>query len=143
MGAKGQGLSRRDLTYEPSPLTDRFARNELLNDFALGGEQSEAAEALLAELAGRGVDTAVVVLPVTRDYLDLHPEGRRQHADFLAAAERLATEADATFIDLHDLAPDDRWFADTHHLNETGAEALSAALPDLLGPGFATGDRCP
>ena len=49
----------------------------------------------------------------------------------------------AEFIDLHDLAPDDSWFADTHHLNATGAEALSTALPELLPEDFAIGDRCP
>ncbi len=142
LGPDGQGLSRRELTYLPSPLTERFAQNELLNDFHLGGEQTEAAEDLLAGLADRDVDTAVVVLPVTQDYVDLHPGGAAQFEEFLALAERLAAENGAEFIDLHDLAPDDSWFADTHHLNATGSEGLSAALPDLLPDGFATGDRC-
>ena len=142
LGPDGEGLSRRDLQYEASPLTARFAQNELLNDFHLGGEQTEAAEDLLAGLADRDVDTAVVVLPVTRDYIDLHPGGAAQYDEFLALAERIATENGAEFIDLHDLAPDDSWFADTHHLNATGSEALSRALPDLLGPDFASGDRC-
>jgi hypothetical protein len=57
-------------------------------------------------------------------------------------AERIATENGAEFIDLHDLAPDDPWFADTHHLNATGSTELSQALPDLLGPDFASGTRC-
>lgn len=142
LGPAGQGLSRQDLIYQPSPLTERFAQNELLNDFHLGGEQTEAAAALLDGLAEREVDTALVVLPVTEDYVDLHPGGVAQHEEFLALVERIADEHGAEFIDLHDLAPDDSWFADTHHLNATGAEALSTALPGLLPEGFATGDRC-
>jgi hypothetical protein len=142
LGPDGEGLSRRDLHYEPSPLTERFAQNELLNDFHLGGDQTEAAQDLLAELADRDVDTAVVVLPVTQDYVELHPGGAAQYEEFLALAERIATENGAEFIDLHDLAPDDSWFADTHHLNATGSAELSAALPALLGPDFARGERC-
>lgn len=142
LGPGGQGLSRQDLLYTPSPLTERFAQNELLNDFHLGGEQTEAAEELLDGLADRDVDTAMVVLPVTEDYVDLHPGGATQFEEFLALVERIAAEHGAEFIDLHDLAPDDSWFADTHHLNATGAEGLSTALPGLLPEGFATGDRC-
>ena len=142
LGPQGEGLSRQELTYEPSPLTERFAQNELLNDFHLGGEQTEAAEDLLAGLADREVDTAVVVLPVTEDYVDLHPGGAAQYEEFLALVERIAADNGAEFIDLHDLAPDDSWFADTHHLNATGAEALSTALPGLLPEDFAVGDRC-
>jgi hypothetical protein len=142
LGPQGEGLSRRDLHYVPSPVTDRFAQNELLNDFHLGGDQSAATERLLRGLVDRGVDTAVVVLPVTDDYVALHPGGRAQFDQFLDLAEQLATEAGAQFVDLHDLAPGDQWFADTHHLNAVGAEHLSRALPDLLGPDFGTGTRC-
>jgi len=142
LGPEGQGLSRRELSYTPSPLTDRFAQNELLNDFHLGGAQTEATEDLLDGLADRDVDTAMVVLPVTRDYIDLHPGGEAQYEEFLALVEGIAAEHGAEFIDLHDLAPDDSWFADTHHLNATGSEALSTALPALLPEGFAAGDRC-
>ncbi len=142
LGPDGQGLSRQELTYAPSPITERFAQNELLNDFHLGGAQTEATEDLLAGLADRDVDTAVVVLPVTQDFVDLHPGGAAQHEEFLALVERLAEEHGAEFLDLHDLAPDDSWFADTHHLNRTGSEALSGALPGLLPEGFAAGERC-
>lgn len=142
LGPEGQGLSRQDLRYEPSPLTERFAQSELLNDFHLGGAQAEAATGLLEGLADRGVDTAVVVLPVTEDYVALHPGGEAQYEEFLALAQRIAGEAGAEFIDLHDRAPDDSWFADTHHVNETGAGELSRALPGLLGLEFGVGDRC-
>lgn len=142
LGAQGQGLSRRDLRYEPSPLTERFAANELLNDFHLGGSQAEAARDLVEGLVDRGVDTTVVAMPVTQDYIDLHPGGEEQFRAFLDLAEQIAVESGAGFLDLHDAAPSDRWFADTHHLNGVGARHLSRALPDLLGPDFASGDRC-
>lgn len=142
LGPDGEGLSRRDLRYEPSPLTDRFARSQLLNDFAIGGRQAEALADLVRELTERGVDVAVVALPVTDDYVDAHPDGAASHDEFLAVAEAVATDAGARFVDLHDRAPGDQWFADTHHLNATGAEALSALLPERLGPDFAAGDRC-
>lgn len=142
IGPEGQGLSRRDLRYEPSPITERFAQGELLNDFHLGGEQADALSRLLDDLADRGIDTAVVALPVTEDYVDLHPAGAADHQAFLDLAEELTVASGARFVDLHDLAPDDSWFADTHHLNATGSAALTRALPAELGPAFATEPRC-
>ena len=142
IGPEGQGLSRRDLTYFPSPALTRIDQSQLLNDFHLGGEQTEAAEDLLGGLADRDIDTAVVVLPVTQDYIDAHPGGQAAFDEFLALAERIADDTGAEFVDLHDFVQDDELFADTHHLNGEGATQLSRALPDLLGPDFATGDRC-
>jgi lysophospholipase L1-like esterase len=131
----------------PSPATARFDQTELLNDFHLGGTQAAAAEELLAGLGDRGLDTAVVVLPVTQDYIDLHPEGAAQYEEFLALAEQIADETGATFLDLHDFFADqgadaDTFFADTHHLNGVGANRLSRALPDLLPTDFGSGSRC-
>ena len=142
IGPEGQGLSRRDLSYFPSPALTRIDQSQLLNDFHLGGEQTEAAEDLLGGLAERDIDTAVVVLPVTQDYIDAHPGGQAAFDEFLALAERIADDTGAEFVDLHDFVQDDELFADTHHLNGEGATQLSRALPDLLGPDFATGDRC-
>jgi hypothetical protein len=147
IGPQGQGLSRQDLSYVPSPVTNRFDQSELLNDFHLGGTQTEAADDLLAGLADRKIDTAVVVLPVTQDYIDLHPEGAVQYDEFLTLAQQIAEDNAATFLDLHDFFADqgeaaDTFFADTHHLNGMGANRLSRALPDLLPDDFATGERC-
>lgn len=142
LGPEGQGLSRRDLVYQPTPLTERFDRTELLNDFHLGGSQTDALRRLVEGLEDRGIDTAVVALPVTQDYIDLHPEGRDQFDQFLALAEQVSTDAGADFVDLHDFARSDEWFADTHHLNGEGSDHLSRALPGLLPDDFATGDRC-
>jgi hypothetical protein len=142
LGPDGQGLSRRDLQYTPSPVTDRFVTTELLNDFRLGGAQTEATRELLAGLDDRGVDTTVVVLPVTEDYVDRHPGGEAQFEEFLELSRQLADDTGATFIDLHDLAPDDSWFADTHHLNATGSEGLSRELAERLGADVPNGAGC-
>jgi lysophospholipase L1-like esterase len=84
---------------------------------------------------------------VTQDYIDLHPEGATQFDEFLALAEQIAEDTGATFLDLHDFFADqgeeaNTFFADTHHLNGSGANRLSRALPDLLPDDFAAGDRC-
>ena len=124
-------------------LLTRFARE--YGDvvyFRMGGEQTDAAEELLRELAERDIDTAVVVLPVTQDYVDAHPGGAADFDAFLDLAEQIAEDTGARFVDLHDLIGEDELFADTHHLNGRGATELSRALPDLLGPDFATGTRC-
>jgi hypothetical protein len=131
LDADGAGLSRRDLRFAPGPGSDTLLRTELLNDYALGGRQTAGLRELLADLDQRDVAVALVVLPVTDDYVDAHPEGGADHDRFLATVEELAAEADVPLLDLHDWARAGD-FADTHHLAGPAADRLSDELPDLL-----------
>jgi hypothetical protein len=142
IGPDGEGLSRRELTYVSAISLQRFAQTELLNDFRVGGRQTEAAGDLLQGLADRGVETVVVALPVTQDYVGLHPEGEADFQDFLTVAERVAGESGATFVDAHDWAASTEQFADTHHLNGEGALAFSADLPTLMTAAGAGAPTC-
>jgi hypothetical protein len=142
IGPSGEGLSRRELTYVSAVSLQRFAQTELLNDFHIGGRQTEAAEDLLRGLADRGVETVVVALPVTQDYIGLHPEGEADFRDFLTAAEQVAEASGATFVDAHDWAASTEQFADTHHLNGEGALAFSADLPALMAEAGAEAPTC-
>ncbi|MCB1017068.1 MAG: hypothetical protein KDB10_18410 [Acidimicrobiales bacterium] len=142
IGPDGEGLSRRDLRYTGSVSIQRFAQTELLNDFDLGGVQIAAAEGLVSELHERGVEVALVVLPITEDYVGLHPDGGADYQRFLVATQRLAERTGAVLVDAHAWAPGDASFADTHHLNGDGALAFSAALPGLLAEAGAPTPTC-
>jgi len=132
IGPRGEGLSRRDLTWTGSPALLRFVQAELLNDYETGGAQTRAARDLLTELVEDDRSVVLVALPVTADYVAQHPGGRADFDRFLTAAGDLAQESGAGFVDLHDWTTDETLFADTHHLNADGAEALSGELPGLL-----------
>ena len=87
------------------------------------------------------VDVVLVVLPVTADYQALHPNGRADVDDFVGRVRRAADQSGARLIDLH-TETNDGWFADTHHLNQTGADELSRRLPELLAEQGVEARRC-
>lgn len=141
LGADGQGLSRRDLRYTGSPTAQQFVREQLLNEYSTDGTQRQALERLVRDLQAGGVQVVLVVLPVTDDYVATHPHGETDMADFVEAVDRVAAGTGAHLVDARSLVTDTGSFADTHHLNARGAEALSASLPDLLPP--APDHGCP
>ena len=132
LGPAGQGLSRQDLVYSGSAVSQQLVVDQLLNDYAPSEDQADALRSLVEDLRDADIQVVLLLLPVTEDYLALHPAGT---ADFEAFAERvreIGVEADVEVVDAHDWAPGDEVFADTHHLNGVGADTFSRALPDLL-----------
>lgn len=144
LGPLGQGLSRRPLEYVPDdPVVTTFARDQLLADFHVGGEQLAAAHDLIADLDARGVDVVLVLPPVTDEFVGLHPQGEESFADYRAAVASLSSDTGAPVIDLTSYG-DDSWFADTHHLNARGSDAITRILTtELEAAGLPAGaDRC-
>src|SRR5262245_7245351 len=132
IGPLGQGLSRRNLEYVPDdPVVTAFARDQLLAGYHVGGPQLDAAHDLIGDLQHPGVDVVLVMPPVTDEFVGLHPHGEDSFAEYRAAVASLATDTDTPVIDLTDYR-DPSWFADTHHLNATGATAISAILTQQL-----------
>ncbi len=82
-----------------------------------------------------------MALPVTGEFLALHPGGIDDHAQFLDAMGSLAAELAVPWIDRH-AAAGPELFADTHHLNGDGAARLSADLPAALDAAGVDARRC-
>lgn len=142
LGPDGEGLSRRPLSYTGSLGLQRFAQTELLNDFRMGGIQIAEATALIDGLADRDVEVVLLVLPVTEDYITVHPDEGADFQRFLVTARRLAEDTGATLVEAQGWADSDEQFADTHHLNGEGALAFSADLPGLIADAGATTRAC-
>jgi lysophospholipase L1-like esterase len=146
LGADGEGLSRRALHYRHDVTTKAFTRQTLLGDWRLDRDQLDALGDLLGALRARGVATAVTVLPVTADYVGLHPGGAADAAAFRRAVADTAATAGAPVVDLFDEVPaglpDDGGFADTHHLNEAGQAWFSTTLPARLAPLVTARSAC-
>ncbi len=132
IGPDGEGLSRQELGYTGQPAVQRFVADQLLNDYSLGPEQLDAAEELLARLDRAGIEVVLVALPVTDDYIALHPNGEADYDEYRAAMALLADSAD---VDFHDLSEATDSFADTHHLNGVGSQELTEATAALPIPG--------
>lgn len=140
LGPDGEGRSRRDLRYTgPGSAGARFASSQLLADFAMADDPAaEVAELVEAIRSGSGrPSVAVLLLPTTDAFAELHPGGRDQQAAAEAAVVEGARRAGAPLLDLRTLELPDDAFADTHHLNGTGAAELSRSLarrlPEVAG----------
>jgi len=143
IGPTGEGLSRRSLRYRHDSATKAFTRDQLLAKFTIDDEQLRDTEAMLRELRDAGVDVAVVVLPVTQDYIALHPGAQADFDAFLEGTRSVAASAGVPFIDLHGTQTDETLFADTHHLNGDGQAWFSSTLPDQLeAAGVPVVQRC-
>jgi hypothetical protein len=142
IGPSGEGLSRRPLSYSGATGLQRLVQTELLNEFRMGGTQIAAATDLVERLIDREVEVVLLVLPVTEDYVTLHPDGGADFQRFLVTARRLAADTGATLVEAQGWATSDELFADTHHLNGEGALAFSADLPGLIADAGAATPAC-
>lgn len=139
IGPDGAGRSRRRSSYVPQNSAVRaFVQQQLLNDFTIDATTTESLIDLVQSIQAHD-DTAVVLvaLPVTDEFIGLHPRGAADFDEYLAVMRRVATATSVPFVDLHAGALPAH-FADTHHLNGVGATALSTALAARLrDPGVA------
>jgi hypothetical protein len=132
LGPAGQGLSRQDLVYEGSAVAQQLVVDQLLNDYAPSDDQADALRSLVGGLQDDGTQVVLLLLPVTEDYLALHPDGAADYDAFADTVQQIGDDAGVEVVDAHEWAPGDQVFADTHHLNGFGSEAFSTALPALL-----------
>jgi hypothetical protein len=142
LGPDGEGVSRRDLHYNGSPVTKAFLTGELLNDYVVGDDQVAAEGRLIDDLHDQGIDVVLALPPVSDDYRALHPGGPAAVDRFVTTAHQLADQHHAQFVDLTSTATPDQ-FADTHHLNGAGADAFTRALPERLAAAGVPVNPCP
>ncbi|GIU83429.1 MAG: hypothetical protein KatS3mg008_0204 [Acidimicrobiales bacterium] len=129
----GSGLTRRRLRWRPGGPVARLVQTEMLASWTLDPVELDSLSRLVTELRRRRVVPVLVVLPVTDEYLRLHPGGRADFRLFLDEIEELGREHDVTVLDFHSAEPATH-FADVHHLNEEGARSLTRNIARLLPP---------
>jgi hypothetical protein len=136
LGPDGEGRSRVDLE-DPGPTgpAARFAASQLLAGFDPGRDPAGRVAELLVRVGGGETDRRVVavLLPTTPGFAELHPGGRAQQDAAEDAVVEGARRAGVPLVDLRHLDLPEGSFADTHHLNGTGAAAASRALGRHLG----------
>lgn len=96
-------------------------------------------ERLLA-LKQRGVEIAVVAMPVPETHYVFYDNGRQDYQKFLDLVERLTRASDVPFwvADGATLIPDDGW-ADYFHVNAQGAHIVSEWLGEQVGEAVLQG----
>jgi hypothetical protein len=119
--------------YRSDEVVQAFFRREPLAGFTLSTKQLDALGRLAVWFREQGARVVLLDVPVTADYIDLHPAGA---ADYESYGQALAGLAGQAGVEL--LRPgiwDPSLFSDPLHLNGAGVERLTAELDAYLTQG--------
>lgn len=134
----GWDRSSSGATYDGSAGIVQFLRQGPLGNWRLGERELAQLREMLGALERAHVRTIVVSMPVTATYVGLHPRGRTDYDQAVAAMRAEAVAAGASFVD--EGVWETGWFSDPIHLNGRGAARLSAMLAtQVSGPGSSVG----
>ncbi|OAI47467.1 hypothetical protein AYO44_09555 [Planctomycetaceae bacterium SCGC AG-212-F19] len=103
-----------------------------LREYAVGGRDWHALNAILARCREHGIAAVLVGIPVTGDFR--HEVSPAINAAFLTAMDRACRTYGCRFVDCRDRLPDEGFF-DIHHMNDRGAGQFSRLLgAEILAP---------
>jgi hypothetical protein len=131
LGAMGKGLEYVAFdTYQLSDHKAAFIRDEIVNDFAIGGRQVDALRRGAAIVQGTGARLVLLEMPSTSEFHDMYPRRSADVDDARDLLRRTADELGVPFVATKDVPHD--WFADCVHLNGRGMAAWSEELRPLV-----------
>ncbi len=119
--------------YNPRPLDVTRTRERALNDYTLGGIETESLTRMVDELEAQGIEVIVVEMPyVAEDYLDMHPNGVVDYEAYRSAVADFTGTRGLPYIDLADYPWTTAEFYDFLHVNSSGIALVNAMLADGL-----------
>ena len=119
--------------YDTRTLDVTRTREGALNDFALGGIETEALQNLTDALEAQGIDVVIVEMPfLAEDYLPLHQNGAADYEAFHEAAVAFAESQALPYLDLTDYPWTKSEFYDFIHLNSSGIALINSMLAEQL-----------
>lgn len=106
-------------------------RGSLLHDFSIGDQHAADFEYTMAALADRGIELVVVLLPVSEEFVNAHPEGE---ATFERFRFWLRSEVASRGVPVFDYskAISEGEFLDYNHISPNAASVLTGLLIDDL-----------
>ena len=102
----------------------------VLRDFEIGTAQVQTLRGLLQELTDRGIRVIVVNMPVSRSYVDAHPNGETGYLEAVTVVEQEASRVGARFVDIGPWP--DELMADAGHVNADGVARFTAELEPVI-----------
>lgn len=139
IGPRGMRMEEPSDYKRPAKLI-RGLYEKTLIDFAVGGSEYEALQALAAGLEDEGVELVLLNMPVTEDYWGAHGDPEGDRAAYHDLMDTFVAEMGVTLIDAEDGFPSSEPFRDPVHLDIEGRQAMAVALADAWdqitgGPG--------
>ena len=101
-------------------------------DWRIDDHQQEVLREQFVRLQDAGMQVVVVIPPVTDDLEAAFPGGPDGFQEYVAEARGVGEGTRVLTVDLSGADYDDTLFRDTHHLNQQGADRLTAEVADAL-----------
>lgn len=107
----------------------------VLRDYEVSDHKLASLRRVVTSLQEAGIDVVFARLPVSDDWIGLHPHGASDVAKFDRALGDIASALDVEIVDLTSVAPGARHelFRDTIHLSDAGTELVTDELALVLG----------
>lgn len=119
--------------YAISPVFQRRTEEESYHRYAVGGVQIAALGRTVDRLRGAGIRVVIVQMPVTEDFVSLHPAGIRDVRRYERALDRFARSRETTLLDATGHFRDRIFFVDPLHLNAAGRRRFTEFIAPMLG----------
>src|SRR6185437_5680464 len=108
-----------------------YIRSQELLDFRIGTTEMQAFTETLQALRSKGIAVAVVLMPVSSQYIASHPRGTTDFDAWVRAIDDAAGQQHTTVLDLSRSMPDSG-FRDYEHLNVRPAKQFTSLLLSRL-----------
>ena len=102
-------------------------------DYEVGGHELAALARLADATRDAGVSFVMVLMPVTQDWIDIHPHGREDFDRFRRVLDTFARDHGVPLIDLMPTIPSRDGYADAVHRNDEGRRAFTEMLSSHAG----------
>jgi hypothetical protein len=106
--------------------------NQLLAEFDIGTEEIAALGRLIAGVRAAGAIPILVRMPVTKDWVNMHPRGQADFETFQRAVSSFAYGHDVVYADLAGRLHSIEYHADPVHLNGEGLREFTALLAKVI-----------
>jgi hypothetical protein len=121
-GGQEMALARQSFRTDE----DALFRTSFVKDWSVSRAELGTLAALIGDLTARGIKVVLVDVPVTQDYINLHPDGEADYTTYRDALASVAARAGIPYLQGSAWSTTD--FADPLHLNQRGAQRLSTEL---------------
>jgi hypothetical protein len=132
--ARGMELHLRESTFQGGEVVAEFFRNEPLLDFAVSDVQLGALRRAIDRLQRQGARVILLDVPVTEQYVSLHPDGAADYRAYEAALQDLAGDTGIELVDAG-VWQQKALFSDPLHLNGVGSDTLTRLIDRYLVDG--------
>jgi hypothetical protein len=126
-GLETQMLNQK---YQGTDVVRSFFRREPLFNYTISPLELAALTRLVQSLQSQGTKVIVIDVPVTEDYIQLHPHGQADYDSYESAIDGLVAKTGSRLLRPGVWSSD--LFADPLHLNREGATRLTAELATAL-----------